>query len=53
MRLRLKTAVVIRPDKYGEYPEAVGKRLIASGVAELETASIDHRNEHRRKRKRK
>jgi len=53
MRLRLKTAITIRPDKHGEYPEEVGKRLISSGIAELETASIEYRSERRRRRKNK
>jgi hypothetical protein len=40
MRLRLKYAVNVRPDSRGEYPELIGRRLIAAGLAELETTSI-------------
>jgi hypothetical protein len=41
MKLKLKCAISIRPDRKGEYPEEIAKRLIAYGIAEpLETASI-------------
>lgn len=50
MRLKLKTAVFVRPDKKGEYPEAVGKRLVAAGLATVETASVHQKLERREKR---
>jgi len=41
MRLRLKHPVSVRPDpRTGEYDDLIGRRLIAAGLAELETASI-------------
>jgi hypothetical protein len=33
MKLKFKTFINVKPDKNGEYPEAVARRLIASGVA--------------------
>lgn len=50
MRLKLKAPICIRPDKNGEYPEAIGKRLIAAGIAVLETATLSQ-NEIRKKNK--
>ena len=40
MRLRLRHAINVRPDSRGEYPELIGRRLIAAGLAELETTSM-------------
>lgn len=55
MKLKLKYPVNVRPDpKTGEYDETVGKRLIAAGLATLETASItipSHRNKRGRPKK--
>jgi hypothetical protein len=53
MRLRLKHPVCIRPDPNGEYPEIVGKRLIAAGLATLETASLEIGEKRGRGRPRK
>jgi hypothetical protein len=57
MKLKLKFPVIFKPDKNGEYPEMIAKRLIDCRLAEpLETAAIDiESNEtrvyHRKKRR--
>lgn len=47
MRLKLKYPIAVMPDKDGEYPEAIGKILVASGYATIETASCESHNERR------
>ena len=54
MRLRLKYPINVRPDpKTGEYSDLVGRRLIACGIAVLETASTETPEKRGRGRPRK
>jgi hypothetical protein len=33
MKLKLKCAIYVKPDKNGHYPEEIARRLIAAGIA--------------------